>query len=80
MKKLIAYPYQVEPAEEGGYLVQFFDFDEAFTEANTLEEAHTNAAEVLNLSLEGRINDGLSVPKPSDAEGKNIYFATPAVY
>jgi antitoxin HicB len=57
--------------------VQFLDFSEAFTEGNTLEEAHFNAVEVLSLTLEGRIDDGFNVPKPSIPTGNDTYCATP---
>jgi len=77
MKSTVSYPYRVEPAEEGGYLVQFIDFDEAFSEGNTEEEAHFNATEVLSLTLEGRIDDGFNLPKPSAAKGKDVFYATP---
>src|SRR3989339_505869 len=43
-----SYPYTAAPQEGGGYFVQFLDFEEAFTEGATLEEAAFNAAEVLS--------------------------------
>lgn len=74
---VVAYPFELSEAEEGGFLVQFLDLEEAFTEGDTLEEAKFNAAEVLNLTLSGRIDDEFNVPKPSAATGKNIFTATP---
>jgi len=47
------------------YTVHFPDLSEAITEGTTLEEAAFNAAEVLTLTLEGRIDDGLEIPPPS---------------
>jgi antitoxin HicB len=61
----IRYPAILTPEPDGGYLVQFADFEEAFTEGDTLEEALFNAAETLTLTLEGRIDEGLPVPEPS---------------
>lgn len=43
-----AYPYILDP-QEGSYLVQFVDFEEALTEGASEEEAAFNAAEVLSL-------------------------------
>ncbi len=60
-----AYPYTLEPQNSGGYLVQFSDFPEAFTEGQTMEEAAFNAAEVLSLVIEQRLADGQPVPPPS---------------
>ena len=65
----IRYPAILTPEPDGGYLVQFADFEEAFTEGDTLEEALFNAAEVLTLTLEGRIDEGLPVPEPSPVAG-----------
>jgi antitoxin HicB len=77
----IQYPYRVTP-EDDGFIVQFIDLDDCFTEGDTLEEAHFNAAEVLSMVLQGRIEDGFDVPAPSlteagDKKGKDIYYATP---
>lgn len=65
-----AYPYTLEPQADGGYLVQFADFEEAFTEGATVEEAAFNAAEVLSLVIEQRLADGQAVPSPSPDEGR----------
>jgi len=67
-----AYPYTLEPQEGGGYLVQFADFEEAFTEGATEEEAAFNAAEVLSLVIEQRLADGQSILWPSPAEGRPV--------
>jgi len=61
----IEYPYTLEPQPEGGFLVQFVDLIEAFTEGATEEEAAFNAREVLSLVLEQRVADNLEVPAPS---------------
>ncbi|MCL2830924.1 MAG: type II toxin-antitoxin system HicB family antitoxin [Betaproteobacteria bacterium] len=62
----IRYPALLSEAPEGGFCVQFVDLDEAFTEGESLEEALFNAAEVLTLTLEGRIAEGMDVPAPSN--------------
>uniref|UniRef100_UPI00146E7146 type II toxin-antitoxin system HicB family antitoxin n=1 Tax=Lamprocystis purpurea TaxID=61598 RepID=UPI00146E7146 len=53
------------PEPDGGFVVQFLDFGEAFTEGKTLEEALFNAAEVLTLTLDGRMDEGQPIPAPS---------------
>ncbi len=69
-----AYPYTMEPQENGGYLVQFIDLDEAFTEGATQEEAAFNAAEVLSLVIEQRLADGQAVPLPSPDESHPVAY------
>lgn len=46
------------------YTVSFPDLPEAMTEGATLEEAIFNASEVLTLTLEGRVDEGIEVPRP----------------
>ncbi|WP_202985509.1 type II toxin-antitoxin system HicB family antitoxin [Thiospirillum jenense] len=61
----IAYPARFTPQADGGFFVQFVDLDNAFTEGATLEEAQFNAAEVLTLILEDRLERGDAIPAPS---------------
>jgi antitoxin HicB len=61
----IRYPATLTEETDGGFLVQFVDFEEAFTEGDTLEEALFNAAEVLTLTLDGRMDECLPIPMPS---------------
>ena len=62
------YPYILEPQPEGGFVVQFVDLPEAFTEGDTEEEAAINAREVLTLVLEQRLADGEAIPAPSQVD------------
>ncbi|MBF6617730.1 MAG: type II toxin-antitoxin system HicB family antitoxin [Candidimonas sp.] len=72
----IRYPAVISEDPTGGFCVQFIDLDEAFTEGDSLEEALFNAAEVLTLTLEGRLSEGMDVPDPSQgAEG--AYYIAP---
>ena len=68
----IRYPATLTPEPDGGFVVQFIDFDEAFTEGDTLEEALFNAAEVLTLTLDGRMEEGLPIPAPSLAHDAQL--------
>lgn len=65
----LVYPYTAEPQEPNGYLVQFLDFEEGFTEGDTLEECAFNAAEVLSGILISRIGQNQDIPAPSSADG-----------
>lgn len=47
------------------YTVRFPDLSEAITEGETLDEAVFNATEVLTLTLEGRVDEGIEIPRPS---------------
>ena len=57
----------------GEYLVRFPDFAEALTDGITLEEALFNAAEVLTVTLEGRVAEGIKIPSPTPPKGKIKY-------
>lgn len=69
----IRYPAMVTPEEGGGFFVRFVDMDEAFTEGDSLEEALFNAVEVLSLTLNGRMEEGMEIPVPSTGmEGAHL--------
>ncbi|MCL2645183.1 MAG: type II toxin-antitoxin system HicB family antitoxin [Betaproteobacteria bacterium] len=64
--------------EDGGYVVQFIDLPDTFTEGDTLEEALFNASEVLSVMLDLKIEEGEAVPVPSAGlKDKNIYYIAP---
>jgi antitoxin HicB len=50
----IRYPAKIESQEPSGYLVNFVDLEDTFTEGATKEEALFNASEVLSGGQEGR--------------------------
>ncbi len=74
----INYPATFQPEPTGGFFVQFVDLEEAFTEGDTMEEAMFNAAEVLTLTLEGRIEEGQAIPEPSPNVQGASYIAPDA--
>jgi len=74
----ILYPAKITNEETGGYSIQFVDLPEAFTEGDTEEETLFNAAEVLNLTLRGRVEDGLPLPPPSQGLKDAHYIAPDA--
>ncbi|MBQ5460041.1 MAG: type II toxin-antitoxin system HicB family antitoxin [Rhodocyclaceae bacterium] len=74
----IRYPATIEQQEEGGFLVQFVDFDNIFTQGETLEEAQFNAAEVLSVMLEVMLEDGQKIAAPSQNVAGAHYIAPDA--
>ena len=73
----IRYPATFAP-EDGGYVVQFVDLPDTFTEGDTMEEALFNAAEVLSVMLDLKIEGGDTVPIPSAGlKDKNIRYIAP---
>ncbi len=72
----IQYPAKITHESSGGFCVQFVDLAEAFTEGATMEEALFNAAEVLTLTLEGRIEEAQAIPTPSE-KVKGAHYITP---
>jgi antitoxin HicB len=75
----LEYPYTLEPQEGGGFLVQFVDLEEAFTEGQTAEECAFNAAEVLTGILEQRLEDGAAIPLPSEPRRRPVTSPSAAV-
>jgi len=75
----IQYKALITLEEDGRFFVQFPTINEAFIEGQSLKEALFNAQEVLDLSLEGRLEDGLEIPAPDQAKSvENEYLITPA--
>lgn len=64
----IQYGCIIEKDEDGVYVVSFPDMPEAITQGETLDEALFNAVEVLTLTIEGRIEEGIEIPEPSQGE------------
>jgi antitoxin HicB len=66
-------------AIEKRYTVRFSDLSEAITEGATVAEAQFNAAEVLSLTLEGRMEEGIEIPKPSYHKSAHLIAPTARV-
>ncbi len=73
----VSYPYRLQQTDKGGYQAQFIDLEEVRALGKTLQEAQLKAAEQLSAALEERIDDGFNVPRPSKAQGENIFHAEP---
>src|ERR1035441_6748060 len=64
------YPAIFEPAEEGGFLVRFPDFDWGVTQGDTLREAQEMAADAVRTMIRELIRQGKAVPRPSKPRGR----------
>lgn len=53
-----------EPAEEGGFVVTFPDFDSGIIQGDTEEEATEMAADVLSMVIDHEIQAGGALPQP----------------
>ncbi|HSW92897.1 MAG TPA: type II toxin-antitoxin system HicB family antitoxin [Gammaproteobacteria bacterium] len=73
----VLYPASINYNEsDKRYTVSFLDLPEAITEGETMEEALFNASEVLTLTLEGRVDEGMDIPQPS-ASVDDSYLISP---
>ena len=70
------YPAVFEPQQPSGYVVQFLDLEEAFTQGETIDECIFNGAEVLTTLLEIYLEDGREIPRPSE-NVKDAYHIAP---
>ena len=69
MSTTIRYAAVLAPQPEGGFTVTFPDVPEAITEGDDRDAALFNAAEVLTLCLEQRMEDGEAVPAATRVKG-----------
>ncbi len=65
----IRYAAILDPQPEGGFSVTFPDIPEAITEGDDRDAALFNAAEVLTLCLEQRMEDGEAIPAATKVKG-----------
>lgn len=72
----VHYPAIFEPQPPHGFFVRFPDIDEAITEGASMDEALFNAAEVLSLTLECRMEEDMPIPPPTpNLEG--VHYIAP---
>ncbi len=64
----LEYPFIIDRDPDGWLVVQFIDFEEAFTQGKTVEECYLNAREVLSLVIEQRMADGAEIPLPGHSD------------
>ena len=54
--------------EDNGFVVKFIDFDDVFTQGQTITEAVENGEDVLNLMLCDKEENEFVIPKPSSLD------------
>ncbi len=63
--------------KDGGYVVTFRDLPEAITQGADMKHALSEAEGALQAAIEGRIEDGLDIPEPSQPKRGEKPIATP---
>ena len=58
--------------EDNGFIVRFIDFDDIFTQGQTIMEAVENGEDVLNLMLCDKEENEFVIPKPSSLDTIDI--------
>jgi len=74
---MLKYPAKFEPAEEGGFIVEFPDLAGCITEGDTLEEAKEMAQDALTGWLDVMYEMNGKIPAPSKIDGANIHYIAP---
>jgi antitoxin HicB len=67
-----AYPVQLDPEEDGGYVVSLPDIGYGATQGDTFKEALRQAADMLEEAILGMIAHNEEVPVPSPAGGRPV--------
>ena len=75
----LAYPAQLEPQEDGGYVVTFPDFGIGVTQGDTREEALEQAADLLETMVANYMAEGWDLPAPSPAAARPLVRLAPLV-
>ena len=75
----LAYPAQLEPQEDGGYVVTFPDFGIGVTQGDTREEALAQAADLLETMVANYMAEGWDLPAPTPVAGRPLVRLAPLV-
>ena len=67
-----AWPVALTPAEEGGFIVNFPDLPNGWSQGETREEALERAEDLLEEMVLGRMAHGEAVPLPSPPKGRPL--------
>jgi antitoxin HicB len=67
-----AYPVQLDPEEDGGYVVTLPDIGYGATQGDTFEEAMRQAEDMLDEAVLGMIAHNEEVPRPSPADRRPV--------
>lgn len=68
----LVYPVQLDPEEDGGYVVTLPDIGYGATQGDTLQEALLQAEDMLEEAILGMIAHNEEVPVPSPAKGRPV--------
>jgi antitoxin HicB len=74
-----AWPVVLKKAEEGGFVINFPDFPEGFTQAETREEALVGATDLLETMVANYMAEGWTILAPSPARGRPLVPLSPPV-
>jgi antitoxin HicB len=72
MPTRFAYPVDLKPDRDGGFVVSFPDLPEALTSGNDRADALAEASDCLEEALASRIADKEPIPLPSPARGRPL--------
>ena len=75
----LAWPVSLDPAEEGGFVVNFPDFPEGWSQGDSREEALAQAADLLETMVGNYMVEGWDLPDPSRAAGRPLVPLTPLI-
>src|SRR5271157_4714864 len=78
-EKALAWPVTLDPAEEGGFVVNFPDFPEGWSQGDSREEALAQAADLLETMVANYMAEGWDLPDPSRSAGKPLVHLAPLV-
>ena len=67
-----AWPVDLVSAKEGGFIVNFPDLPNGWSQGETREEALTQAIDLLDEMILGRMAQNEDVPRPSPARGRPV--------
>jgi antitoxin HicB len=67
-----AWPVDLIPAEEGGFIVNFPDLPNGWSQGETREEALAQTEDLLDEMILGRMAHDEDVPQPSPAKGRPL--------
>lgn len=74
----LAWPVDLEPADEGGgFLVSFPDWPANMTEGDTREEALAAAADLLETMVSAAMLHGEALPRPSASKRRPLVYLGP---
>ena len=76
---IYAYPCQLTPDEDGGFVATFRDVPEAITGGRDHAEALAMAEDALATALAGYVHEEWEIPAPGGSEEGDVSVAVPSV-